>query len=356
MKDVTLSFRTGEIIGFIGPNGSGKTTTMKMIAGLLHPTAGRITVGPHVPSERKKEFLRNIGFVMGQKGQLWWDLPALDSYDLLIDIYECDRKQTMAYVHELAERQEIADCLRQPVRMLSLGQRMKAELIGAILHRPAVLLLDEPTIGLDIHSARAIRNIIREEAAGRDMTIMLSSHILDDIQELCGRVVIINHGRVIYDDLLENCYEKYLIRKRIRAEFAREVRMDELPGLDRITEFRPFEVCWEVDRDQVSRIGYEIMQRFAVDDITIAEIPLFKTVKVDYAGSIFLTFAQFCKKPFDIYPALLRKLLLYVVPLGFVSWVPAAFLLGKIGTLWLWSFAVTPLLLGMARWMWNRLS
>lgn len=274
VKDVTLSFRTGEIIGFIGPNGSGKSTTMKMIAGLLHPTSGRIMVGPYVPSERKKAFLKNLGFVMGQKGQLWWDLPALDSYDLLIDIYECDRKRTMAYVHELAERLQIEDCLRQPVRMLSLGQRMKAELIGAILHKPGVLLLDEPTIGLDIYSARAIRNIIREEAAERDMTIILSSHILDDIQELCRRVVIIHHGRLVYNDLLENCYQKYLFQKRIRVKFAREVGMDELLHPDRVTEFRPYEVCWEVDRDQVSRISYEIMQRFAIEDITITEIPL----------------------------------------------------------------------------------
>lgn len=211
---------------------------------------------------------------MGQKGQLWWDLPPLDSYDLLIDIYGCDKSSTMAYVHHLAERLQIEECLRQPVRMLSLGQRMKAELIGAIIHRPKVLLLDEPTIGLDIYSARSIRRIIREEAASRDMTIILSSHILDDIQELCKRVVIINHGQLIYDDLLENCYRKYMFQKQIHVKFNESVRKEDLLYFNQIKEFSPFEACWEIDRSDVSRIGFEIMQRFNIEDITISEIPL----------------------------------------------------------------------------------
>lgn len=279
VKDISLSLNTGEIVGFIGPNGSGKTTTMKMIAGLLHPTSGTISVGRHTPSDRKKDFLREIGFVMGQKGQLWWDLPALDSYDLLIDIYECDRKQSMEYVHRLAERLQIEDCLRQPVRMLSLGQRMKAELIGAIMHKPKILLLDEPTIGLDIYSARSIRQIIKEEAAEREMTIILSSHILDDIQELCKRVVIINKGQLVYNDLLENCYRKYLFQKRIHVKFSRSVRKEEMLYTEYMADFQPFEASWEVDRHEVSRVSFDIMQRFEIEDITITEISLGKVIE-----------------------------------------------------------------------------
>lgn len=274
VNNVNLSLETGEIVGFIGPNGSGKTTTMKMIAGLIHPSYGTVRVGSFTPAERKKEFLKGVGFVMGQKGQLWWDLPPLDSYDLLIDIYECDRIQTMKYIHELAERLQIDDCLRQPVRMLSLGQRMKAELIGAIIHKPRLLLLDEPTIGLDIYSARSIRKIIQEEAEQRDMTIILSSHILDDIQELCKRVVIINKGELIYDDLLENCYRNYMFKKRIRVKFNKSIQKEELIHVKSITEYSPFEICWEVERNEVSKIGFEIMQKFEIDDITISEIPL----------------------------------------------------------------------------------
>ncbi len=279
VKDINFTIKSGEIVGFIGPNGSGKTTTLKMLSGLLYPTSGKVQIGSYIPSERKDSFLRQIGFVMGQKGQLWWDLPALDSYDLLIDIYECNRKEAMDYVYRLAEELNIQDCLKQPIRMLSLGQRMKAELIGATLHKPQILLLDEPTIGLDIYSSRAIRKIIREEAARRDMIIMLSSHILDDIQELCKRVIIINNGNLVYNDLLENCYQKYMFKKSIQVKFAQPMQKEELIYQENISSFSPCEVSWEVDRSLIPKVSYEIMQNFVIEDITISEISLSSVIE-----------------------------------------------------------------------------
>lgn len=279
VKDISFTIKSGEVVGFIGSNGSGKTTTLKMLSGLLHPTAGKVQIGSYIPSERKNSFLRQIGFVMGQKGQLWWDLPALDSYDLLIDIYECDHKETMSYVQQMAEELDIEDCLKQPIRMLSLGQRMKAELIGAILHRPLILLLDEPTIGLDICSARAIRKIIKEEASRRGMIIMLSSHILDDIQEVCKRVIIIDKGNLVYNNLLENCYQKYMFKKSIQVKFVQPIQREDLLYPQNISLYSPYEVSWEVDRNLIPKVSYEIMQNYFIEDITISEVSLSSVIE-----------------------------------------------------------------------------
>lgn len=279
VNNISFTLRTGEIVGFIGPNGAGKTTTLKMLSGLLYPTSGTVHIGPYTPFKREKKFLQALGFVMGQKGQLWWDLPALDSYDLLIDIYECDRKSTMTYIYELAEKLEIHTKLKQPVKMLSLGQRMKAELIGAILHKPSIVILDEPTIGLDITSSREIRKIIKGEAAQREMMIIISSHILDDIEELCEKVIIINNGKIVYNDLLNNCYQKYVFQKQIQIKFTEPVQREALLYPESITTYSPHEVSWEVDRNRIAEISYEIMQNFRIDDITVSEIPLGKVIE-----------------------------------------------------------------------------
>jgi ABC-2 type transport system ATP-binding protein len=279
VKNVNFSTGSGEIIGFIGPNGSGKTTTLKMLSGLLRPSIGTIQADSYIPYERKKDFLKQVGFVMGQKGQLWWDLPALDSYDLLIDIYECNRKETMDYVYRLAEELNIQDYLKTPVKKLSLGQRMKTELIAAVLHKPEILLLDEPTIGLDIYSVRSIRNIIKEEFSQREMVIILSSHNLDDIEELCKRLIIINNGRLVYDDLLERCYEKYLFQKQIKIRFKQPIQREALLYADNIIDYSPYEVCWGIDRHLISKVSYEMMQSFYIDDINIAELSLGKAIE-----------------------------------------------------------------------------
>ncbi len=279
VNDIGFTIEGKGIVGFIGPNGSGKTTTLKMISGLLYPTSGTIKIGGFTPYERDHVFLKQLGFVMGQKGQLWWDLPILDSYDLLIDIYQCDKASTLDYINHLAERLNIKSCLKQPVKMLSLGQRMKAELIGAILHKPTLLLLDEPTIGLDIQSARDFRKIIKEEVENRNMSVILSSHIMDDIQELCKKIIIINNGRLVYDDYLSNCYEQYLFKKQIQVKFKKAVTKNELLFDDRIVSFSPHEVWWEVERDQVAEVSYKLMQHFSVDDLTINEIPISEVIE-----------------------------------------------------------------------------
>jgi ABC-2 type transport system ATP-binding protein len=279
VKNISFTAGSGEIIGLIGPNGSGKTTTLKMLSGLLQPSMGKIQADSYIPYERKKDFLKQIGFVMGQKGQLWWDLPALDSFDLLIDIYECNRRETMEYVYTLAEKLNIQNHLKIPVKRLSLGQRMKVELIGAVLHKPKILLLDEPTIGLDIYSVRAIRDIIKEEFSARKMAIILSSHNLDDIQELCKRLIIINNGVIVYDDQLEHCYEKYLFQKQIKIRFKQPIQREDLLYADKIVDYSPYEACWEIDRHLISEVSYEMMQNFSIDDINISELSLGKAIE-----------------------------------------------------------------------------
>lgn len=279
VKNINFTVEGNQIIGFIGPNGSGKTTTLKMLSGLLQPTSGELLIDKFVPYERKNDFLKQIGFVMGQKGQLWWDIPALDSYNLLIDIYECNYKDTIDYIYNLAEKLGVTEYLKIPVKKLSLGQRMKVELIGAIIHKPNLLLLDEPTIGLDIYSVRTIRKIIKEELCQRNMIIFLSSHNLDDIQELCHSLIIINNGQLLYNDLLKNCYEKYLFQKQINIKFKKPIEIQNLLYNDKIKEYSPYEVTWEIERELVSKVSYEIMRKFEIFDINISEMSLGKVIE-----------------------------------------------------------------------------
>jgi ABC-2 type transport system ATP-binding protein len=325
VRQINFTLQTGDIIGFIGPNGAGKTTTLKMLSGLLHPTSGTIRADTHIPWKREKTFLRSLGFVMGQKGQLWWDLPALDSYDLLIDIYECDRRSTMAYVHELAEQLSIHTHLKQPVKMLSLGQRMKAELIGAILHRPSILILDEPTIGLDISSAREIRRIIKREATQREMIVIISSHILDDIEELCEKIIIINNGSIVYNDALANCYQRYMFQKLLQIKFNAPVQRNTLPAPEAITKYTPYAVNWELDRTRIAPMSYELMQQFSIDDMTISEIPLGKVIEFITESTPERSKRAMSAKPNTLKPLLNNVLncasLCNLAQKGFLEWI-----------------------------------
>lgn len=203
VKGVSFTVEEGEIVGYIGPNGSGKTTTLKMLSGLIRPTYGTVEVGGFVPSERKKEFKKMFSIVMGQKNQLWWDLPAQESFELFRAVYEVDKKTYLKRKDMLTELLEVGDLLDKPVRTLSLGERMKMEIIGSLLHNPRLLLLDEPTLGLDIISQQKIRNFLKEINKEEKTTIVLTSHYMKDIEELCGRMIVINKGSIIYDGNLE---------------------------------------------------------------------------------------------------------------------------------------------------------
>jgi viologen exporter family transport system ATP-binding protein len=196
---ISFDIAPGEIVGFLGPNGAGKTTTLKMLSGLLYVTSGEARVLGHVPSKRERDFLRRIALIMGNRNQLQWDLPALDSFELNRSIYRIPRDQFFETRDELIELLEVDDLVRKPVRQLSLGERMKVEIVGSLLHRPPVLFLDEPTIGLDITMQKRIRAFVAEYRQRHEATVMLTSHYMADVEALCERVIVIHHGRILFD-------------------------------------------------------------------------------------------------------------------------------------------------------------
>src|SRR6188508_2554119 len=201
---ISFTIDQGEVVGFLGPNGAGKTTTLKMLSGLLYPSGGDAAVLGHIPSKRERAFLSRIALVMGNRNQLQWDLPALDSYELNRAIYRIPREDFLPVRDELIELLEIGDLVRKPVRQLSLGERMKAEIVGSLLHRPQVLFLDEPTIGLDVTMQKRIREFVATYRQRHEATVMLTSHYMADVEALCERVVVIHHGRILFDgDLSE---------------------------------------------------------------------------------------------------------------------------------------------------------
>lgn len=212
---ISFEIGAGERVGFLGPNGAGKTTTLKMLAGLLHPTSGEISVGGHVPFRREREFLRSIMLVTGQKQQLLWDLPPSETFELNRAIYEIPRDEFRKTLGELVELLDLGDLVNKPTRQLSLGERMKCELAAALLHRPRVLFLDEPTIGLDVTMQAAVRSFIREYNERHGATVLLTSHYMDDVAALCPRVIVIDQGRLIYDGSLENLVRQTNPDKRV---------------------------------------------------------------------------------------------------------------------------------------------
>jgi ABC-2 type transport system ATP-binding protein len=217
VKGISFHIKEGELVGFLGPNGAGKTTTLKMLSGLLHPTSGEAQVLGHVPWKRERTFQKQFTMIMGQRTQLWWDLPAWDSFLLNKEIFEIPQAEFDITVKELTRLLEIEDLLEIPVKKLSLGQRMKAELACSLLHSPKVLLLDEPTIGLDVVMQQKVREFILSYNKKRRATILLTSHNMDDVAELCTRVILINHGTIFFDGSLTEFHARYSKQKLIEA-------------------------------------------------------------------------------------------------------------------------------------------
>src|SRR5437867_7301551 len=216
---VSFAIEPGEIVGFLGPNGAGKTTTLKMLSGLIFPTTGTARVLGFVPWERADAFRRSFSLVMGQKNQLWWDLPAADSFQLHREIYSLPAEQFERTLGELTELFGVRELTRQPVRELSLGERMKMELIAALLHQPRLLLLDEPTIGLDVVAQVTIQRCLREYNATRGVTMLLTSHYMRDVEALCSRVLVINHGRLVHDGPLRSITDQFGRHKLVKLTF-----------------------------------------------------------------------------------------------------------------------------------------
>jgi ABC-2 type transport system ATP-binding protein len=215
VEEISFDIQPGEVVGFLGPNGAGKTTTLKMLAGLLYPTSGEARVLGHVPSRREREYLRRMTMVMGNRNQLEWDIPALDSFELNRAIYRLRREDYLAMRDELVELLDVEDLLRKPVRNLSLGERMKVEIVGALLHRPQMLFLDEPTIGLDVTMQKRIRTFVAEYNRRHGATVLLSSHYMADVEALCKRVIVIHHGRILFDGALTSLADEFAAYKTI---------------------------------------------------------------------------------------------------------------------------------------------
>jgi ABC-2 type transport system ATP-binding protein len=226
VDDISLRIERGEVVGFLGPNGAGKTTALKMLAGLLYPTGGDATVLGFVPSKRERAYLRQITLVMGNRNQLQWDIPALDSFELNRAIYRIPEADFRHTRDELIELLDLGDLVRKPVRNLSLGERMKVEFAGALLHRPAVLFLDEPTIGLDVTMQKRIRAFIAEYRRRHDATVLLTSHYMADVQALCKRVIVIHHGRILFDGDLSALSDRFAAYKTIGVDLSSSERVD----------------------------------------------------------------------------------------------------------------------------------
>ena len=223
LRDVSFEIGRGELVGYIGPNGAGKSTTVKILSGILVPDGGKVSVGGLTPWTQRKEHVRRIGVVFGQRTQLWWDVPLLDSYSLLKDIYRVPEENYQKRLNELTEALQIGNLLRTPLRLLSLGQRMRAELCGSLLHSPELLFLDEPTIGLDAVSKLTLRDFLKWENAEKGTTILLTTHDMEDIAALCSRVMVLGHGSKLYDGSLSDLLSKYDTTQTVKVEQHRNI-------------------------------------------------------------------------------------------------------------------------------------
>lgn len=266
VKDVSFVIDEGELVGFIGPNGAGKTTTLKMLSGLLYPTSGKISVIGHDPWQREFDFLKQISLVMGQKNQLWWDLPAIESFNLAKDIYGIPDTTYKKTLNKLVEMLEISDVLNVQVRKLSLGQRMKAELVAALIHSPKILFLDEPTIGLDVVMQQSMRQFLKEYNQGSDGSIILTSHYMDDVKELCKRVIIIDQGSILYDGLLSE----------VIAKFSKHKIIEVITPSGTTTH--------KVLRGKVAQTAADLLKDPSVVDINIKEVEIEDVIRQVFAG------------------------------------------------------------------------
>jgi ABC-2 type transport system ATP-binding protein len=274
VEDVHFTIEPGEMVAFLGPNGAGKTTTLKMLSGLIFPTQGTARVLGFVPWERADAFRRRFSLVMGQKNQLWWDLPAADSFQLHREIYSLPADQFQRTLGELTELFEVADLVRQPVRELSLGERMKMELIAALLHQPQLLLLDEPTIGLDVVAQVTIQKCLKEYNSQRGVTMLLTSHYMRDVEALCSRVLVITHGRLIYDGALAGITEQFGQFKLLRIRFSGEDTPEDLTCFGDITDLDGPVASLKIDRLRVAEVLSAILERYDVMDVSVQDPPL----------------------------------------------------------------------------------
>jgi ABC-2 type transport system ATP-binding protein len=271
---VSFQIDQGEMVAFLGPNGAGKTTTLKLLSGLIYPTGGEATVLGFVPWKREIAYRRRFALVMGQKNQLWWDLPAQESFSLHKEIYRIDPADFDRRLDELTTLLEVKKLVGQPVRELSLGERMRMELIAALLHRPDLLLLDEPTIGLDVVSQRKVQDFLKFYQAEQKLTVLLTSHYMKDVQALCQRAIIINEGEIKHDGPLAQIVDKFSTYKVIELLFAGETRPPDLERFGEVFEDNFPRAKIKVPRNQVPEILSTLLARYALEDVGVHDRPL----------------------------------------------------------------------------------
>jgi ABC-2 type transport system ATP-binding protein len=285
VQNVSFKIEPGELVGFLGPNGAGKTTTLKMLSGLLYPTGGTARVLGHVPWERDDSYRRQFALLLGQKNQLWWDLPARESLELNAKIYGISDSALERTVAEMSELLAVRDKLDVAVRELSLGERMKLELIASLLHRPKVLFLDEPTIGLDVVSQKIVREFLRHPNDREKTTILLTSHYMTDIQELCERVIIIDRGAISFDGRLSDVVDRFADFKfvTIQCDVTTLYSAEHLGKYGEIVEQQPGTITLKVKRDRVIPSCKALLDELPVTDIDIHEVPIEEVIRRVFA-------------------------------------------------------------------------
>lgn len=272
LSDISLDIASGEIVGLIGSNGAGKTTLTKILSGIIHPTSGEVSVMGHTPWERNNEYRRQMAVIMGQKAQLWWDLPAMDGFLLLKEIYKIETKEFHQRVEYLANYLDIKSELRTQVRRLSLGERMKVELIAALIHAPKIVYLDEPTIGLDLSAQKAVRSFLKEYRAEFSPTMILTSHYMDDIEDLCERLIILKSGKKIYDGSIQNLHKNYANKKQIQINCQEDLSLEitkTLPQEFGSGKFSNGKFILSIEKEKLMSATSYLMSHFNIEDLSI---------------------------------------------------------------------------------------
>jgi ABC-2 type transport system ATP-binding protein len=289
VRDISFDIAPGEIVGFLGPNGAGKTTTLKMLSGLLHPTSGTVDVLGFTPWERDRDYLRQMALIMGQRNQLQWDIPVIDSYQLNKAIFAIRDDDYTSRLNELVEWLELGDLVNKPVRNLSLGERMKCEIAGSLLHYPKILYLDEPTIGLDVAMQRKIRSFITEYNERTGASVMLTSHYMADVEALCKRVIVIHHGTLLYDGDLSGLARQFSPHKTIVVEFQESIdltgnRLDGmLPMGAEIVAQSPDGMTITVPKSETARVASRLLADLPIADLNIEEPPFEEVIEKVFA-------------------------------------------------------------------------
>ena len=285
VNNLSFNIEKGEMVGFIGPNGAGKSSTIKMLSGILCPDKGTISVNGYIPYKQRKAYVRNIGVVFGQKSQLQWDLPVIDSFELLRAIYRIPHDKYKRNLERFTDMLDMKGFINQPVRQLSLGQRMRSDIVASLLHSPDIVFFDEPTIGVDVIGKETIRSFIRQLNEEDKVTMIFTTHDMQDIEQTCNRIIIIDKGSLMYDGSLHDIRSKYGTARRLIAEFNEETKVSPIENVD-IGEMKDRKISFSFDNNivDVNKLMHEILDNYNVRDITVAEPEIESIIQKMYNG------------------------------------------------------------------------